>query len=128
MSIDSVRHKDKRTNIPTQELPGFVVQITLLVRADDPTGGQRGNAELAAAGTADVVVASWGASVPAGRDQRAIELLRGTRLMCLGTTKSGQPRHPLYVRRDQPLKEWQPGKMAQFQLATDSQSKVLHPA
>lgn len=31
---------------------------------------------------------------------------RGARLLCLGTTKAGQPRHPLYVRADQPLVPW----------------------
>lgn len=32
----------------------------------------------------------------------------GTTLWCLGTTKSGAPRHPLYVRGDQPLVPWEP--------------------
>jgi hypothetical protein len=27
----------------------------------------------------------------------------GTTLWCLGTTKDGHPRHPLYVKADQPL-------------------------
>ena len=30
----------------------------------------------------------------------------GTTLWCLGMTKSGAPRHPLYVRNDQPLVPW----------------------
>ena len=32
----------------------------------------------------------------------------GARLWCLGTTKDGHPRHPLYVRGDQPLVAWEP--------------------
>lgn len=37
-----------------------------------------------------------------------INLLRATPqpLWCLGTTKSGAPRHPLYVRADQPAIAW----------------------
>jgi hypothetical protein len=30
----------------------------------------------------------------------------GARLWCLGPTKDGSPRHPLYARGDQPLIEW----------------------
>lgn len=30
----------------------------------------------------------------------------GTTLWCLGTTKSGAPRHPLYVKADAPLMPW----------------------
>ncbi|TQG73397.1 DUF1643 domain-containing protein, partial [Pseudomonas aeruginosa] len=32
----------------------------------------------------------------------------GGRLWCLGTTKDGHPRHPLYVRGNQVLLPWVP--------------------
>lgn len=32
----------------------------------------------------------------------------GARLWCLGTTKSGAPMHPLYIKSDQPLIKWEP--------------------
>ncbi len=55
------------------------------------------------------VVAAWGAH-PFARDRiaRAIELVgyNGHELKCLGTTKDGSPRHPLYVKGDQPLLPW----------------------
>lgn len=68
-----------------------------LLTAVDPCGGERGDQELAAATNADVVVCAWGAKVPFGRDKRAMELLGVKRLFCLGLTKDGHPRHPLYV-------------------------------
>jgi hypothetical protein len=70
-----------------------------LLAADDPVGPS-GDAELAAARTADLVVAAWGAKVPFGREARALEILAGVPLYCLGVTKSGAPRHPLYVKGD----------------------------
>jgi hypothetical protein len=70
-----------------------------LLRAPDPVG-PRGDAELAAARSADLVVAAWGASVPHGREARALEILAGTPLYCLGVTRAGAPRHPLYVKGD----------------------------
>ena len=72
----------------------------------DPVGGERGDAELAAATIADLVVVAWGANASPWRERKAVELLSGARLMCLGKTKSGHPRHPLYVRADQSLTEW----------------------
>lgn len=71
-----------------------------LLTAADPTGGERGDLELMTATTADLVVVAWGAGVPFGRDRQAAELLAGVPLYCLGLTKAGQPRHPLYVRGD----------------------------
>lgn len=47
------------------------------------------------------VVAAWGAHKLAAERAAQIELLRRRSLSCLGTTKSGAPRHPLYVRADQ---------------------------
>ena len=75
-----------------------------LLMAPDPTGGRRGDRELLIAGGADLIVAAWGAWVPFGRDQEALKMLGGGRLMCLGRTRNGQPRHPLYVRGDAELK------------------------
>ena len=49
------------------------------------------------------IICAWGA----GGQKRAAEVLAGplrnANLWCLGTTKDGSPRHPLYVRGDQPL-------------------------
>jgi hypothetical protein len=70
-----------------------------LLSATDPVG-PAGDAHLLAAATADLVVCAWGAKVPFGRDRRALELLAGRRLHCLGLTRAGAPRHPLYVRGD----------------------------
>ncbi|MCA8326237.1 DUF1643 domain-containing protein [Burkholderia cepacia] len=56
------------------------------------------------------VVCAWGANARPDRVAAVSKILRdaGARLWCLGTTKDGSPRHPLYVRADQPLIEWSP--------------------
>lgn len=78
-----------------------------LVRAASVTelaGGNRGNIELLTACTADLLVAAWGAGVPYSRDTEALRLFRDSfpakPIHCLGTTKHGHPRHPLYVASD----------------------------
>lgn len=56
------------------------------------------------------LIAAWGACRMV--DSRLAELadLIGSReLKCLGTTKDGRPRHPLYVRADQALVAWEGG-------------------
>jgi hypothetical protein len=57
---------------------------------------------------AELIVVGWGSHgdrvLP--RVRRVAGLLRERRPVCLGVTKSGQPRHPLYVRADQPLVAW----------------------
>ena len=57
------------------------------------------------------VVAAWGSKLPRFADKpflyvslcEALDDIGVRRAKCLGTTKNGQPRHPLYVRADQPL-------------------------
>jgi hypothetical protein len=52
------------------------------------------------------VVAAWGAAPKATeRAERVKQALSesGVTTMCLGRTKSGAPRHPLYIRRGTPL-------------------------
>lgn len=50
------------------------------------------------------VVCAWGARAGAMQSV-GVSLLRrhGARLVCLGKTAGGHPRHPLYVKGDQPL-------------------------
>lgn len=54
-------------------------------------------------------VCAWGANAMPGRVDQVVRIFReaGARLWCLGTTKAGAPRHPLYVRGDQPLIAWE---------------------
>jgi hypothetical protein len=55
------------------------------------------------------LVAAWG-SHKIARDRAAIVAerarLRGVIVHCLGKTADGSPRHPLYVKGDQPLEVW----------------------
>lgn len=53
-----------------------------------------------------VVVACWGADKRAGAMAKEFVAFAGEAgipLWCLGLTKDGQPRHPLYLRSDAPL-------------------------
>lgn len=57
------------------------------------------------------VLAGWGAhGGHLGRDRAVAALLAelGSRVMCLGTTAAGQPRHPLYLKNDAELRPWSP--------------------
>lgn len=49
------------------------------------------------------VVVAWGAAAGHDRVQAVLELLSGLPLLCLGVTKDGHPRHPLYVKAGTPL-------------------------
>lgn len=52
-------------------------------------------------------VVAWGAHPMAEVGARSVEKMYVSRgAVCLGRTKSGHPRHPLYVRADQPLEPW----------------------
>lgn len=59
-------------------------------------------AEASMAG--EPVVAAWGANAQPDRVRDVLALTEHkVDWRCLGTTKDGHPRHPLYVRGDQPL-------------------------
>ncbi len=75
--------------------------------SSDPVGSENDRAIAAAARRARAVVIAWGMHGMLGaRDREVLALLsRRTRLLCLGWTVQGQPRHPLYLRRDvQPMR------------------------
>lgn len=51
-------------------------------------------------------VAAWGANAKPDRVAEVLALMNGRPLYCLGTTKSGAPRHPLYVKGNTGLIPW----------------------
>jgi hypothetical protein len=67
---------------------------TALRKVRDPVG--RGNARhiQSALARAALVVLAWGADTQSSRHVSVV------RAHCLGLTRAGQPRHPLYLRRD----------------------------
>ena len=60
-----------------------------------------------AAARAGVVVAAWGANVlPEDAERVGSLLAQYGPVMCIGTTRGGQPRHPLYAPKSSQLVEW----------------------
>lgn len=81
---------------------------------DDPVGPDNDRELAALAREYGEAVCAWGANAKQERVDQVVEIFRkvGARLWCLGTTKSGAPRHPLYIKGDQPLIEWPGGDNA----------------
>jgi hypothetical protein len=76
----------------------------------DPVGPDNDDSLWNCARECGDVVCAWGSNAKPERAARVASIMRdaGARLWCLGMTKDGSPRHPLYVRADQPLVEWRP--------------------
>ncbi|MDC3312710.1 DUF1643 domain-containing protein [Flavobacteriaceae bacterium] len=78
-----------------------------MMQAADPTGFYNDELLEMMAHGAGVIVCAWGAHGSfLGRDKYVKKLLSGHNLMCLGVTKSGQPKHPLYLKADTPLRPY----------------------
>ncbi len=69
----------------------------------------RAQAQLAAA-EGIPLLAAWGVHAQPERVARIVELVEGAgaHLVCLGTTKEGAPRHPLYVAASTRPEAWSP--------------------
>jgi hypothetical protein len=65
--------------------------------ARDPVGADNDGAIARAARRADAVFAAWGIHADEARVTAVRRLLAGCALWCLGRTRDGHPRHPLYV-------------------------------
>lgn len=79
----------------------------------DPIGPLNWRHVAEAVRQSTVTVCAWGAhaqSVPAFRYAPNVPVVAGAVVdtWCLGTTKNGSPRHPLYVRADTPLSPYPP--------------------
>lgn len=80
-----------------------------MMSAPDPVGPGNDASLLAAADRCEKIVAAWGVSgVYQERADAVVRLFAGRELWCLGTTRDGHPRHPLYVAGKQPLVRWHP--------------------
>jgi hypothetical protein len=69
-----------------------------LVGAADPVGPENGRHVARALGRADLVVAAWGGAALARASDPLGRYAGVATLRCLGRTRSGAPRHPLYLR------------------------------
>ena len=55
------------------------------------------------------IFCAWGAhGGHISRDRQVVDILPTDKLWCLGKTKHGQPRHPLYLKRDTQPVRYQP--------------------
>jgi hypothetical protein len=73
-----------------------------LLKIDDPVGEENNYFLMQAVERCSTVVVGWGTrGTLLGRDNQVMSLLAGRKdVYCLGITKDGQPRHPLYVKSD----------------------------
>ncbi len=82
-----------------------------LEQAGWPVGSGNDRAVARAVRRADRLVVGWGAYAARDARWRAVSArLAHTEMWCLGTTASGQPRHPLYVRADVEPVRFQPAQ------------------
>jgi hypothetical protein len=68
-----------------------------LLTADDPIGPCNKDWLTQTALLSEMVLAAWGAHVMAFVQEGVVRRAARGRLYCLGLTKSGAPRHPLYM-------------------------------
>ncbi len=77
-----------------------------LREARNPVGPLNDEVLAQVAGAADLLVACWGVhGAWQDRGQAVRTALRGP-WQCLGLTRDGLPRHPLYLRRETPLQPY----------------------
>lgn len=76
----------------------------------DPIGPENERYITERFAASNLTVAAWGAGATGlpCLDVAAIAFEAAVPLRCLGTTKAGHPRHPLYVKADTELEWWNP--------------------
>lgn len=80
----------------------------VMAAAEDPVGPGNDEAFGYRRSQVGLIVAAWGAHCPVERERRVCQVV-GQTIHCLGRTKAGRPRHPLYLRADtRPEVFWTP--------------------
>jgi hypothetical protein len=74
----------------------------------DPVGPDNDTYLKAWLGGLEQAIVAWGANAKPDRVEafRSMAEETGADLLCFGTTKSGAPKHPLYLRGDAQLERW----------------------
>ena len=77
-------------------------------RVEDPVGPLNDSyIEFHAHINESPIVVAWGKHQGASQRLKALPVLRGQKLLCLGTNKDGSPKHPLYVPKATALVPWE---------------------
>jgi len=71
---------------------------------EDPVGPDNAWYLVDMAKKAHLIVLGWGVNAKDDRVDEAMLCFSGLDVYCLGTTKYGHPKHPLYLRKDTELK------------------------
>ena len=85
-----------------------------LKRAEDPVGPLNDKAILEGAAWSGMVICAWGShGAHLQRGRHVARLLSGSdaELTCLGETKHGHPKHPLYIGYQKQLESWSPARL-----------------
>ena len=72
-----------------------------LAKAEAPIGPDQERITLGAIQRCDIPICAWGAHKMArGKGRRMVECIQSVRpaVFCFGKTKSGEPKHPLYIK------------------------------
>jgi hypothetical protein len=77
-----------------------------LWKSADPVGARNDQYIRGALWKGSPVVVAWGVNARQDRVKEFLELAADRKLYCLGTTKTGAPRHPLYVRGTHAPEPW----------------------
>ena len=76
-----------------------------LILSREPIGHGNDRYIVDAVAESTITVAAWGNyGAHLGRDQQVVDLIKShSELYCLGLNQTGQPKHPLYLRKDAAL-------------------------
>lgn len=77
-----------------------------LAKAESPVGPDNDRVVEAAVNRCDTAICAWGANgMVSPRNEQMLRLIwrRRHEAWCLGTTKAGHPKHPLYIKSGTPL-------------------------
>ena len=100
-----------------------------LRQVPDPVGPGNDHWISSAVAAADLVVAAWGILAHPDRIAVVADLLQHSTVWCLGRTKHGHPRHPLYVPANTPLEVFtaaeSPHDWSEWQRVADPQAADL---
>jgi hypothetical protein len=74
--------------------------------SDDPVGGLNDMYLRNLAKEYETVVFAFGGNAKLDRVKQVYEIFKNRYILCLGVTKDGMPKHPLYLKGDTPLIPW----------------------